>query len=630
LIHCRSLATNKSSHGCSPTLIQHTSHALSSEQIAFINRGPTYVSPCQLRLWSTLSLNDLLAKQIAPLRRQLTRVFTRYPVDLSRRMNFERDIRQLFKQSFSKTIPLAVERRSHHEKQLMQSIDHQLETNNLILRRTADDSNVYYLGRRDEFNDVANIYLQNSTTFELFGVIDDSNCEALQLNRIRKSIDMELETLYQKKWISKDHLQTMLVGKRTHVQLPCLYFLPETNDDGHLSVQPRLSSYNHCPIQSLANYLDRLLRPLFENFSRSTVASSSGDFMQRLDAYGVQQDALLPRTRLVAFKIHHAYHHMKHDRILTALNQFLVHPLVNGRHERLTSDTIEALTALVLRHHWFCYQGRLYRYVRGSPVNSSFSRLLLDIYLHHWQASLVHQVRLANEFYCRYHDQGLFTWYDDNVDQVRTYFQVLNEQYSDIRVTLSIDFHVDLLGASIENRKGNLFTRVQHDVNRQPFLLPHVTGHPRLMHRQWYRFALIRAGHYCMAWEDFEDERLRIELTFLANGYSLNFVEFLWKEFYQQYNPIRGETRLNRWTYPSLRRELFRRMNHDQQQKPIDKAIPMIHFYYLFDWGSRCEFNRKFQQLWTTNLEEDPTFKKYGLRIKLNTKHCYASHRFFH
>jgi hypothetical protein len=122
---------------------------------------------------------------------------------------------------------------------------------------------------------------------------------------------MGLETLYKKKWISKDHLQTILVGKRTQVQLPCLHFLPESNDDGHLSVQPRLSSYNH---------LDRLLRPLFENFSRSTVASSSGDFMQRLDAYGVQQDALLPRTRLVAFNIHPAYHHMKHDRILTVLN----------------------------------------------------------------------------------------------------------------------------------------------------------------------------------------------------------------------------------------------------------------------------------------------------------------------
>jgi hypothetical protein len=98
---------------------------------------------------------------------------------------------------------------------------------------------------------------------------------------------------------------------------------------------------------------------------------------------------------------------------------------------------------------------------------------------------------------------------------------------SNIRVTVSIDFHVDILGTFIENRKDNLFTRVQHDANRQPFLLPYVTGHPRLMYRQWYRFALIRVGHYCMVWEGFEDERLRIELTFLVDGYSLHFVEFL-------------------------------------------------------------------------------------------------------
>jgi hypothetical protein len=90
-------------------------------------------------------------------------------------------------------------------------------------------------------------------------------------------------------------------------------------------------------------------------------------------------------------------------------------------------------------------------------------------------------------------------------------------------VALSFDFHVDLLGAYIENRKGNLFTCVQHDENKQPFLLPKVTGHARLMHHHWYRFALIHVGHYCMTWEDFEDKRLRLERTFLANDYSLHF-----------------------------------------------------------------------------------------------------------
>jgi hypothetical protein len=92
--------------------------------------------------------------------------------------------------------------------------------------------------------------------------------------------------------------------------------------------EPRWSSFCSSKtliLQSSPNYLDRLLRPSFKDFSRSTVASSSGDFMQRLDAFGVQKDALWPRIRLVAFNIHPEYHRMKHDRILTALNQFLIH-----------------------------------------------------------------------------------------------------------------------------------------------------------------------------------------------------------------------------------------------------------------------------------------------------------------
>ena len=129
-------------------MIQHTTHHLSQEQVAFLNRGPTYVLPGQLHRWSTLSSNDLLLKQMAPLQRQLTRIFGKYPVDLSRRMHFEREIQQQFHQSFSKPLPTSIEQRSNDEKQLIQSIQHDLNQKDLILRRTADDNNVFYLSQR--------------------------------------------------------------------------------------------------------------------------------------------------------------------------------------------------------------------------------------------------------------------------------------------------------------------------------------------------------------------------------------------------------------------------------------------------------------------------------------------------
>ncbi|CAF4517855.1 unnamed protein product, partial [Rotaria magnacalcarata] len=81
----------------------------------FLNRGPTYVSPCQLHIQSessSLSIDEILTKQLAPLRRQLPRVFTNYPVNLSRRMNFEQQIQQLFKESFHQPpIPLSIKQR---------------------------------------------------------------------------------------------------------------------------------------------------------------------------------------------------------------------------------------------------------------------------------------------------------------------------------------------------------------------------------------------------------------------------------------------------------------------------------------------------------------------------------------
>ena len=102
---------------------------------------------------------------MAPLQRQLTRIFGKYPVDLSRRMHFEREIQQQFHQSFSKPLPTSIEQRSNDEKQLIQSIQHDLNQKDLILRRTADDNNVFYLGQRHDFNDEVKKYLQNSTTY---------------------------------------------------------------------------------------------------------------------------------------------------------------------------------------------------------------------------------------------------------------------------------------------------------------------------------------------------------------------------------------------------------------------------------------------------------------------------------
>ena len=219
------------------------------------------------------------------------------------------------------------------------------------------------------------------------------------------------------------------------------------------------------------------------------------------------------------------------------------------------------------------------------------------------------------------------------MEKLQACFSELNYQHPDIQITTSIGTHVHFLNAYIENRNGILYTRVYHDPFKQPFLLPYVTGHPRLAHRQWFRFALIRASQYCSSWDDFNEERIYIELTFLANGYSLTFVEDFIRQFFERFHPIETRNTLNRWTYPAFRTRLRRYLDEQKaqlkEQQQLHENHQWIELHYLFDWGSRCVFNDTFYDSWHTMIAADPFFKKFGLKIKLRSKHCYPSNILF-
>ncbi|CAF4287103.1 unnamed protein product, partial [Rotaria sordida] len=291
------------------------------------------------------------------------------------------------------------------------------------------------------------------------------------------------------------------------------------------------------PIYTLATYLNQLLRPLFDNFSRSTTFLNGGDFIQKLQYYCIQLDLLLPKTYFATFKIHDLYTKISHSALLEALNIFLMNPLVNGQHQKLSSDAIQELTAIVLRNNVFSYNGKIYRFIKGGPLNLPLIELLCHIYMHHWQYSLVTHICLKDAFYGRYKDTDFLTW-NGPIDQLQTLFNKLEQELdSNLQMTTFISSDVHFLHAAIENRKGSLHTHVHHDSTIQPFLLPYEHSHPRLFHRQWFRAALIRAGQYCSSFEDFEDERLYIELTFLANGYSLDFIKYHIKRFLTRFNP---------------------------------------------------------------------------------------------
>ncbi|CAF1285243.1 unnamed protein product [Didymodactylos carnosus] len=195
--------------GCSPSLIIGADHHLSDEQACLLGRGPTYVPSCFMHVSPSLSFEETWSKQWSLLRQQLTLFFSRYSVSINRKTTFQAASKTLFQESFSAPLPTSIQIRAAHECRLVRSVRRPLADEQLILRRTADDSNVFYLGRASEFQAKADDYLKNNTSFEKLSAIDEHTPQQPQLEEMLKSIDAILQNMRQNRQIGEQHLRAM-------------------------------------------------------------------------------------------------------------------------------------------------------------------------------------------------------------------------------------------------------------------------------------------------------------------------------------------------------------------------------------------------------------------------------------
>ena len=202
-------------------LLTNQAHQLTLEQVKLLNRGPTYVLPCQMYISNNASQSteDILRKQFAPLQQQLASVFSQHYPHMILSWDMTTNIRQRFSAAFAMELPPAdVLERATYEKRLVQSIRSSLVQNNLILRRTADHQNTFYLGNADEFE------VQCTTTD------DDNHAHQMkkQLNDQIENINHALGILKRRQALGKQVIERLQLHEN-QVQLPYLYFLPNVS-----------------------------------------------------------------------------------------------------------------------------------------------------------------------------------------------------------------------------------------------------------------------------------------------------------------------------------------------------------------------------------------------------------------
>ncbi|CAF1203637.1 unnamed protein product, partial [Adineta steineri] len=216
-------------------LISHTKHQLNSKQIQLLSRGPTYTPPCQMSLFtsstSSQSLNDIVKKQFAPLKHQMASVLSKHHINIALSWEVQNAINQKFVDYFTTSIPLNIRQRTAYEMELVQSIRSFLKKNNLILRRTADNQNTFYLGETKVFETAANEYLLKSDAYKVLRtIVEEEDKQEWQndLNARIEAMNDALQILKRRKALDKNVVDT-LITNLNKVKLPYLYFLPDVS-----------------------------------------------------------------------------------------------------------------------------------------------------------------------------------------------------------------------------------------------------------------------------------------------------------------------------------------------------------------------------------------------------------------
>ena len=231
-------------------------------------------------------------------------------------------------------------------------------------------------------------------------------------------------------------------------------------------------------------------------------------------------------------------------------------------------------------------------------------------------------------FLRRYKDEIFFTWNKSNDGELHGLLQTIKEKHPNVRFQKLIGSNVTYLNAYIENRQGQLYSRVYHHPIIQSYTLPYVVGHSKLAHSNWFRSALIRAVCYCSSVEDFNQERVYLELTFLTNGYSLVFVETHIQHFFNYFHAHAMRYSIDQTMYDKFRHDCFdfitiQHKISDQLQQ-LDDTGRVIRLEYIYEFGPRCQFNEQFHKLWFDYFKKHPHFSKDNCQILLTTKHRYS------
>ncbi|CAF4271167.1 unnamed protein product, partial [Rotaria sordida] len=281
-----------------------------------------------------------------------------------------------------------------------------------------------------------------------------------------------------------------------------------------IPVRP-IESTIHSSTRNISQFLDKIIRPIFDEKCASTTIIDGTSLIKELLKY-IKKGLLKPTTLFCTFDIRNLYTMLPQDEALDILVEFLQfygYTKVKG----INLETIRELAAIVLKENVFVYGKKIYKQVLGGAMGSSFTLTLANIFMWKWQKELVRRQDMTGEFYGRYIDDIFMTW-NKSEKSLKDLLDDANKWHPNIKLEYSIGKSLPFLDVSFTNNNGILTISVYHKPAAESYVVPFRSDHPRHVFVNVIQTSLSRAVRYSSTFENFNNERRYIQLTLLYNG----------------------------------------------------------------------------------------------------------------
>ncbi|CAF3892197.1 unnamed protein product [Rotaria sp. Silwood1] len=359
--------------------------------MSMLMNGFKYIIPCQSRLCSRQSINEIIHEQYQKIASTVKDCLNdhRIPIAGARTIQIfselERTLHQLQSQKLSKVLG----KRAQYEYKIVRSIQRLIHRRKDIVVRRTDKNKVFYIGKAIDFERKAEEYMLKTDAYQ---EIPDGHCPlADNLHAVKTLLDY----LLGKHALTKNQYNQLSPNLK-NLELGHYHGLPKPHKP-QTPLRPIIASIR-APATLVSQFLNDLLAPIYLDVTRKYTFINDIDVIRTLEKHAAN-GYLTSTTKFITSDVENLYTMIPRQRALEALGRFCIRHSKQGKIGTFAIDHIMKMTRVILDTNCFAYNKKYYKQIRGRAMGSAFTQVLANIYMFEWEQDLIQYQETHNGIY---------------------------------------------------------------------------------------------------------------------------------------------------------------------------------------------------------------------------------------